>query len=205
VTRAATYFTRLMPDYVRNEDTTGTLAAFFAGVGTCVAPALRVADLADPDTSVTGTAEIANPAAAPRAWLPWLAYLVGIDLDGVPNADQRDAIAVASALQRRGSRNAIARVVQRTLTGGRSCRVYSNLSGIDPYLITVVTIDTQTPDEPATLLAALSEKPAGADLELQVVASVTFDEIDANFADFDAVEAEFDTFDDLTTYTPPTP
>lgn len=199
------YAYRLLPDYVRDADD-GTLGTFL-GTSTLVAmgPALRIADVADPDTSVTGTAELANPAAAPRTWLNWLGWLVGINLSSVPDSDKRTSISDSSTLQRRGSVRAIIRATQRTLSGSQSCRVYWNLSGSDPYLITVLTLTTQTADTAATLAAAWTEKPSGVDLELQTTTGGTYAELAAEYADYDALAADFTDYDDLAAWVPPTP
>jgi hypothetical protein len=199
------YAYRLLPDYIRDDDP-GTLATFLGkATDAAMGPSLRLVDVGDPDTSVTGTAELANPAAAPRTWLSWLAWLVGIDLTGIPDAERRTAISLSSSLQRRGSKRSIIRATQRTLTGSKSCRVYWNLSTTDPYLITVVTLTAQTPDGVDTLAAAVTEKPAGIDLELQTVTGATYAELPANFADYDALAAGLDDYDDLANYIPPTP
>lgn len=199
--RADTYISRLLPEYVRSDDD-GTLAAFLAGVGAAFRPALRLVDLADPDTSVTGTAEVANPEAAPRPWLPWLAWIIGVDLSGVPEPEQRTAIAEASTLRRRGSIRAIIRATQSTLTGSRSVRVYPNPTGSDPYLIRVVTVTAQTPDEPATLAAALREKPAGIVLDLQVVPGATYDEAAAEFDTYADAQVAFADYDEAAAWIP---
>jgi len=199
------YVYRLLPDYMRDDDP-GTLATFLGkATAAAMGPALRLADVGDPDTSVTRTAELANPAAAPRTWLRWLAWLVGINLDGIPDAEKRAAISQASSLQRRGSKRAIIRATQRTLTGSQSCRVFWNLSGVDPYLITVVTLTTQTPDTGDTLAAAFTEKPAGVDLELQTTTGALYSELAAEYPDYDAVAAAFTDYDDLAAWVPPTP
>ena len=199
------YVYRLLPDYVRDDDA-GTLATFLGkATASAMGPALRLADVGDPDTSVTGTAELANPAAAPRTWLAWLGWLVGIDLDTIPDADKRTAISESSALQRRGSRGSIIRATQRELTGSKSCRVYWNLSGTDPYVITVVTLTAQTPDTVAALAAAETEKPAGVDIILQDVTGATYAELAVEYADYDAVAAAFTDYDDLGDWVPPTP
>lgn len=199
------YVWRLLPDYVR-EDDNGDLETFLgkatlSGMG----PTLRITDVGDPDTSVTGTAELANPAAAPRSWLRWLGYLVGINLDNIADADKRSAIADSATLQRRGSVRAIIRATQQTLTGSRSCRVYWNLSGSDPYLLTVVTLTSQTPDSIATLAAAVTEKPAGVDLDLQTTTGPLYSEVAAGFTDYDDLTSSFTDYDDLGDWTPPTP
>lgn len=201
------YVWRLLPDYVR-EDDNGQLEAFIGKATlSAMGPALRIADVADPDTSVTGTAELANPAAAPRTWLRWLGYLVGIDLDNVPDSGKRDAIADSATLQRRGSVRAIIRATQATLTGSKSCRVYWNLSGSDPYLLTVVTLTSQTANTVTTLAAAFTEKPAGIDLELQTSAGALYSELAAEFSgdDYADLAAAYTDYDDLGDWTPPTP
>ena len=199
------YVWRLLPDYVR-EDDNGNLETFLGRATlSAMAPTLRIADVADPDTSVTGTAELANPAAAPRAWLRWLGYLVGINLDNIADADKRSAIADSATLQRRGSVRAIIRATQQTLTGSRSCRVYWNLSGSDPYLLTVVTLTTQTPDSAATLAAAITERPAGIDVDLQTTTGALYSELAAEYTDYLDLASSFTDYDDLGDWTPPTP
>lgn len=199
------YVWRLLPDYVR-EDDNGDLETFLGKATlSAMGPTLRITDVGDPDTSVTGTAELANPAAAPRSWLRWLGYLVGINLDTIADADKRSAIADSATLQRRGSVRAIIRATQQTLTGSRSCRVYWNLDGSSPYLLTVVTLTTQTPDTVATLAAAVTEKPAGVDLELQTTTGALYSEVAAAHTDYDDLASSFTDYDDLGDWTPPTP
>ncbi len=201
------YVYRLLPDYVRLDDD-GTLASFMGYATTsAMGPALRLADEADPDTSVSGTAEIANPAVAPRPWLLWLAWMLGLDISAIPADEQRAAVPQAALLRQRGTKAAIRRAVQRTLTGSKSCRVYWNLSTSDPYLITVVTLTAQTPDSAASLAAALTEKPAGLDLEVQDTTGATYDELALEYTgqDYDDLAGDFTDYDDLADWTPPSP
>lgn len=198
------YVWRLLPDYVR-EDDNGDLKAFMGKATlSAMAPALRLADVADPDTSPTRTAEIANPAAAPRPWLRWLAYLAGVDISNVADSDQRATIANATVSQRRGSSASIIRATKPTLSGTRSCRVYWNLSGSDPYLLTVVTLTSQTASTVATLAAAMTEKPAGIDLELVTVPGALYSELATEFAgdDYDDLAAAYTGYDDLADWIP---
>ena len=196
-----------LPDYVQAADTATDYASkrFLASLLEPRKATVELVDAADPDTSVTGTSELANPQAAQRPWLPWLGWLVGLDVSGVSESFQRQAISESSALQRRGSRGAIIRAVQRTLTGSKSCRIYANLSGVDPYLLTVVTINSQTPDAVDTLEAAISEKPAGIDLILVGVDGALYAELEAEFSDYDELSDTFNLYDDLTDWLPPTP
>ena len=201
------YVYRLLPDYVRDDDP-GTLATFLGkATASAMGPALRLADVGDPDTSVSGTAELANPDAAPRTWLRWLAWLVGIDLDTIPDAEKRAAIAQASSLRRRGSAVSIVRAVQRTLTGSRSCRVFWNVSTNDPYELIVVTLTAQTPDSTASLAAALTEKPAGMDLILQDVTGSLYSELVTEYTgdDYADLAGDYTDYDDLADWVAPSP
>jgi hypothetical protein len=201
---AAEQVYRLLPDYLQAADpgTDWTLAKFAGATAVGLERVNEFLNLVDPDTSVTGTCEVVNPAAVPRAWLAWLGWLVGVDTSPIPDSDVRDAVGNAAATQRRGSLGAIQDAVQRTLTGSKSCRVYANASSVDPYLITVITLTADTPDSAAALSAAWNEKPAGVDLELQTVAGSIWSEVVAEYADWNAVVAAQPTWNDLVNWTP---
>lgn len=207
VTSATEQVYRLLPDFMRAADEAGDYTAlrYVAGGAVGLDKAADFLTLVDPATSVTGTCELVNAAAAPRAYLGWLGWLVGVNISQIADPFVRVAIGNAAATQRRGSKGSIRDVVQRTLTGSKSCRVYWNLSGTQPYLLTVITFTSQTPDSVATLEAALTEKPAGMDLELQTVDGTTYAEIKANFTDYADVKATFPTYTDMTEYVPPSP
>lgn len=204
---AAEQVYRLLPDFLRAADETVDHAAlrYVGGLSVTMEKANELLTLADPDTSLTGTCELTNAQAIPRAWLPWLGWLVGIDVASLPVEDARDIVSGAGESQRRGSRNAITAAVARTLSAPTPApRVWANLSGTDPYLISVVTNTAQTPDEAATLLAAETEKPAGMVIELQTVVGAVILELEAAFTTIPALEAEFATVGDLTAWMPAT-
>lgn len=206
---AAEQVYRLLPDFIRSADEVETIdytALRYVGAASVgLENAAGFLTIVDPDTSVTGTCELVNAAACPRPYLGWLGWLVGVDVSQIADPFVRVAIGNAAATQRRGSKGSIRDAVQRTLTGSQSCRVYWNLSGTEPYLLTVITFTAQTPDSVATLEAALTDKPAGMDLELQTVDGATYAEIAANFPDYADVKATFLTYTDLSEYVPPSP
>lgn len=206
---AAEQVYRLLPDYVRAADEAAgwTLLAFTAGAAKGLEKAVDLLTMADPDTSVSGTCELANADTIPRSWLPWLGWLVGVDVAAIPVAYARESVRDAAGSQVRGSRNAIAAAVARTLSNTVPWpRVWANLAGDDPYQITVVTTISQTPDETASLLAAWSEKPAGALLDLQVLNGALIIELEAAFAasTIAAFEAEFASIVELEAWIPST-
>jgi len=178
---------------------------YLAGAGVPTVKAVDMLTIADADTSVTGTCEMANPQAIPRAYLRWLGWLVGIDTGSLAESEIRSAISDAAVTQRRGSLSALRTVIARTLTGSQSVRIYVNPSGDDPYLISVVTETDQTPDGAATLAAALSEKPAGMHLALTVIDGGTYGEVFLNHTDYTDIDATFADYIALNQWEPPTP
>lgn len=200
---------RLLPDFVRAADSVEaidyTTLRYVGGAAVGLEKASEFLTIVDPDTSASGTCELIDSRYCPRPYLGWLGWLVGIDTTVIADPFVRDAIGNAARTQRRGSKGSISDAVQRTLTGSKSCRVYWNLSGTEPYHLTVITLVAQTPDATASLNAALSEKPAGMSLELQTVNGPTYAEIAANFTDYADVAATFPTYTDMSTYLPPTP
>lgn len=194
---------RLLPDYVRGADeNTWQLLEYLDGAANGMRPAVDFLTIADPDTSVSGTCEMVNPTAAPRAFLAWLGGLIGVDTSTIADAYVREALGNASTAQRRGSVASLSVAVQRTLVGSQYVRVFTNVGGANPYRITVVTLTSETPDVAATLLAAEAEKPAGMEIELQLVSGSTWNLVEANYADWDAVTAAHPSWDDLTTWLP---
>jgi hypothetical protein len=197
---------RLLPDYVRNADASQDYAlARFVGAGSVgLERANEFLTIIDPSSSLSGTNELLNSAATPRAYLAWLAWLVGVDISNLAPQDVRPVLSNVVAAQYRGSRAAVRDAVQRTLTNSQPARVWANLDGVTPYLITVVTNESQTPDESGTLLAALTEKPAGMLLELQVVQGAVILELEVVYDLVTDLESAFATVSDLDAWIPAT-
>lgn len=224
---AAEQVYRLLPDFMRSADELEaidyTALRYVAGASVGLEKAADFLTIVDPDTSVTGTCELVNADACPRPYLGWLGWLVGINTSEVPAASTRDVIREATAFQRRGSVSAIAAAVRRTLTGSKDVVVLTKPpdsdtpswdyaeTGItydddvrrydgnltDPYLIIIVTKATQTPDATATLLAALGEKPAGLELDIQSLSGMTYTELAAAYPTYDLMRSTNRTYDDL--------
>lgn len=201
---AAEQVYRLLPDYLQaaDEATDWTLRRFVGAAAVGLEQSNEFLTLVDPDTSVTGTCELVNAAATPRAYLAWLGWLVGVDTSVIADAFVRDAVGNAANTQRRGSMGSIVDAVQRTLTGSQTVWIYSNLSGVDPYLITVLTLTAETASTPTSLAAAWVEKPAGVNLELLTVGGPTWILANATYATWNAVVAAKATWTALVTAIP---
>lgn len=198
---------RLLPDYLTRDDagTDYTTLRLVDALTVGHRPILDLLTMADPDTSASGSCEIVNAERVPREWLPWLGALLGVDVAAWPVEIARDIVAKSGDARRSGSRNAIKAAVERTLSAPIPApRVWANFSGTDPYLISIVTNTAQTPDSVAALEAALTEKPAGMVIELQVVDAATWAEVEVTFATWADVEAAFATWADVEEWIPST-
>lgn len=185
----------LLPDYLRDADTAGTLAGFLAAVGDAAQPAEAFIDGADPDTSATGTSEPVNPATCPAGWLPWLGWLIGVPTATLDTATARWYLTRAG-VQAHGSVAGMQAAVQATLTGDRVCLVYTAVGG-DPWAITVEVSSAEVVDSAATLRAAAREKPAGANLTVTASDPVTWADLATAYTTWAGVEATGKTYDEL--------
>lgn len=143
----------------------------------------------------THPSELGDPQLADEAWLPWLASLVGAQLDPAATlAERRDTIQFATSGWRAGTRGAIADAARSALEGSRYATVMVHtkvaagaLVAGSMWDITVVTRASETPDPNAVLGAVLRKgvKPAGAVLWTHTFA-----------AGWDVVEALYPTWAD---------
>lgn len=115
---------------------------------------------------------LGDPVNAPMEWLPWIAQLLGAKIDqAASEQEQRDTVIYATSGWRGGTRAAIADAARTALTGTRYARVVPHYmaavgGGIaegDIWDITIVTLDSETPDPGEVLGAVLRKgvKPAG--------------------------------------------
>lgn len=108
----------------------------------------------------TDTADLTDPLTADARWLPWLAQLVGVPIDGLTVEAQRAAINTPQQAWARGTPVTIADEARPTLTGGQYVDVRPNYQG-NPFLIALVTKAEETPPGYADTVAGLRERPAG--------------------------------------------
>lgn len=135
--------------------------------------------------------EIANPDLADEAWLPWLAQVAGVRLNGLTTvAQRRAAIRTSGSGWLTGTLAGIVAAVRSTLTNPDTGYVTVTRDLVDPWLLHVTTRATETPDPAASMLAvdALGAKPAGVILDWTAFAA-SWDQIEAGAPTWDIIEA----------------
>lgn len=116
---------------------------------------------------VSRLSSLGDPFQADVTWLPWLAQLVGVQLDpSASEAEQRDTIAYATSGWRAGTASAIEDAARSALIGSRYAKVVPAMAGSvagTPWDLTIVTRASETPDPAAVIGAVLRKgvKPAG--------------------------------------------
>jgi P2-related tail formation protein len=144
----------------------------------------------------TDTSDLVDPATADLAWLPWLAQLVGVDLDpALVGQAARDAVRGAVTGWLAGSTRAVEDAARSTLAGSRYVRVddHATAAGRDTggeFDVLITTRRTETADVPAVLAAVhrAHAAPGGVILHHRAY-SATWDQIEAAYPTNDALDA----------------
>lgn len=187
----------LEPVAFRDEQNGWALANFVGALGL---PFQVLEDLAVDAPGSPGWTLLFDPNRIPASGLPWLAQLIGVQLQaGWTEAQQRQAISSHLGWER-GSRAGMVSAIQVYLTGSKDVVFVER--DTSPYHFFVATRTNQTPPfdgsiNPLIVAAINSQKPAGLQYTYNVIAGLTFDELDASAATFDALDAANPTFADL--------
>lgn len=178
-----------------NADASGLLSVYIGGMGLMFQ---KVADISSDSDTAPGWSSVMDPDLVPADWIPWLGQFVGAAIaEGTAEVEAREIIKHPEG-QRRGTIPALYDKVARTLTGVSPAVIIFERYGGDAYDLHVTTFDVETPDPVATGAAALSGKAAGLILTYTSVVGGTYDWLTGTFADYDAVEAAFTNYDDIT-------
>jgi hypothetical protein len=119
---------------------------------------------------LTDTSELADPATADLAWLPWLAQMVGVRLSrDLTGQAARDAVQFASSGYRGGTKAAVADAAKSELTGTRYAQVFDHstdasvIGAAGEWDVLIVTRTTETPSVARVLDAVVAKraKPVG--------------------------------------------
>lgn len=168
----------LAPLAYADEDNDWALLKLMGAMGAMFEPIYTLTVDTDEDgTNRPGWAIALDVDQCPVASLPWLAQFVGARIpDGLDEETQRDLIRIPRG-RSRGTRAAMEADVQRTLTGTKTVYIDERVDG-NAWQLTVNTIDSETPDEVATLAAIIGQKPAGIVLTFEATTSAIIDSLD---------------------------
>lgn len=149
-----------------------------------------IEDLARDTPQGPGWSAVLDLQRCPAAWLPWLGQFVGVVIPaGTDDATARHAIDELVGFQR-GRPATIKAVIRATLTGQQTVILQERLAG-DAYALGVYTINTETPDQAATLAAILRQKPAGIVLTYSTGPPNTYEAVRIGYATYADVTAAF--------------
>jgi hypothetical protein len=145
-----------LPQCFRDEDpeTDYTTKKFVYAVGTqidSVAQKIERFSYVPPeDGAGYRTSDLADPATADAAWLPWLAQLVAVQLDtAIPVPDQRAAIQDSILGIKVGSKAAIEQAARSSLVGTKTVKVFdhsdeTSIGTETEWDLLIVTADSET-------------------------------------------------------------
>lgn len=175
---------RLLPDYVRNADA-GDLEAYLRGAE----GALRRESVYLEEAA---TGRQVDPDYAPGSWLPWLARVLGANVDGLSEEQARYYLSHRgrSAV---GSDAGLVAAIGATLTGSR----YVKVEHTGPWEITVTLIASEVPDIGLTTEIAQRKSPAGARVVLNPTDPVTLADLKASYGTLADITATGKTLDNL--------
>lgn len=185
-----------LEDDARSEGDNGfPLLRFLSLLGDQAGEVEDIIDRADYVSEADGgtagdTSDLADPATADAAWLPWIAQLVGVRLPaGLDTQGRRDAIAGVSSGFLAGTNAAMAAVAATVLTGDKYVTIHRHYTG-DRWKIEVRTKASETPTPTAAIdaIIAAGAKPAGHEL-VATTFETTWDELEAAHTTWDSIDA----------------
>ena len=188
-----------LPDHYRDADAADDypLYRFMAGVAAELGDVDDLLERFDFDPVTEGrlaTSDLADPRTSELGWLPWMAQLLGVQIDpAYTPAEMRDAVFYASSGWRAGTKNSLADVAKASLTGTKYAKVYDHTVSLPgdggQWDVLLVTRVTETPNQ-ASMLAAITRrgaKPAGVTLRYRAYES-SWDTIEVTYPTWTALE-----------------
>lgn len=139
------------------------------------------------------TSDLVNPITCDFAWLPWLAQLVGVKLDGTLSpTDQRNQVDFVNFF--RGTKQHMAQAAQKVLTGDKHVTIFdhtitsSAIGAAGQWDMLVITLASETVSDPVAAIIAANAKPAGVNLLTETFTS-TWDDVEAAHPDWTSWDA----------------
>lgn len=119
------------------------------------------------------TSELVDPMKADAAWLPWLAQLVGTQLDPT-DSEARNRTRIKSALSgvRAGTKAAMIEAAKKVLTGSQTIWIYDHSTPLGigtggEWDVLILTVQNETLSSPVDAIIEAGAKPAGVQLHHQ--------------------------------------
>lgn len=163
----------------------------------CAGTLTRIHEVVSDRDEYPGWTVVFDPDACPDWALPYLAQFVGVELEPALTEEQRrDKIRLPEGYNR-GTRAALEQAVQRTLSDPDGHVAIDERYEGSAYRLAVRTQIDETPDEAATRVAILSQKPIGIVLDYDSVTGRTLDEVRDAYATLDDVAADNATLSDV--------
>lgn len=183
----------LEPYQHAEEELGDPLAVYIGGIGSMFD---WVSDIVRDSPEGPGWSALLDIDRAPPEALAWLAQFPGVRLrPGLSDAEQRERIRSTDGMKR-GSPGAFRAAAKQYLTGDKYVVIRERFNH-EPYQISVVTLDAETPDD-AKVLAALNEqKPGGLKLFYESVAGASYALIAAAYDTYADLLVEYETYDEM--------
>jgi hypothetical protein len=147
------------------------------------------------DGALPGWAPAFDPIGNPD-WLDWMGQFVGVTRPtGMADAAMATLVQHPTGFNR-GSLAAITTAVQATLTGTKTVLINTRV-GAAPFVMTVATFTSETPNSQATLLALQSQIPAWMQFTYSTVVGGTYAVLAASHASYTLMEAAHTHYSDI--------
>lgn len=176
----------------------GAIASMFDQIETYA----RDGDLGEPGWSM-----LIDTNRVPVEAVKWLGLITGTQLTFSQRPGESDADYLTrlretvhdAAGQKRGTIQSITRTVANLLTGTQT--VIFKERDTSPYHLTIITLNSETPDSAAVQAALRDVKPAGLIIDYQVISAPTYALIRTLYADYSVVRSGFLTYQGVKTNT----
>jgi len=173
---------------------TGAGQIICAALATMLDPVVYVVS-DNQDGSLPGWAPIFDPVNSPQ-WLDFMGQFVGVHRPvGFTDAQMRMLVEEPTGFNR-GTLPAITTALQATLTGTRTVLINTRV-GAAPFVMTVATFTSETPNVQNSLLALQSQMPAWMQYTYNQVLGGTYAVLAASHASYTLMEAAHTTYADI--------
>lgn len=142
-----------------------------------------------------------DPQRTPAEALPYLAQFVGLEIQPSWGEHQLRQEIEAPSQWARGRPGTMLDALKRTLSVDDPYIQFVE-QYTSAYILLVRTLTSQTPSESRSRAALMAQKPGGIVLDYDTIAGQNYLQLDTDYASYNAVEADYDTYADVAADTP---